>query len=101
MPNISFYIEHNEEFQKVKNKIDELISEKLSEHPGKVENINKEWKDNQLNFSGKAKGIDIKGNLKIENKEIQIEASIPFKAVPFKSIIKSLVSDEIKKKLEQ
>jgi hypothetical protein len=100
MPNINFNIEHNEEVQSAKEKIDELISEKLSEHSDKIEYINKEWKDNQLDFNGKTKGINIKGSLKIEKNEIQINASIPFIAVPFKSNIQKLVTDEIKKKLK-
>ena len=100
MPNINFNIEHNEEVQTAKKKIDELISENLSEHSDKIDYINREWSDNQLRFSGKAKGINIDGNLTIEENEIRINASIPFKAVPFKSIIKTLVSDEIKKKLK-
>jgi hypothetical protein len=74
-------------------KIDSFLEGLVKEHSDLVYNPQKEWNKNkdQMNFSFEAKGFNIKGDIKIQDKELILTGKLPFLARMFSDTIEKVI----------
>jgi hypothetical protein len=87
--NIEFLIEKEEALRRVKK----LIPKLKEDFNGKISDTYENWNGNTADFGFKALGSKIKGVLQVLDKNLVIEASLPFAAFPFKGLIESKIRE--------
>ncbi len=80
---------------KMKKVFDELKSEYADDISIKEEN----WQDDMANFVAMAKGIKLKGALKVLENSIDFDINIPMMLKPFESQIREEFEKEFKKRI--
>lgn len=65
----------------------------------KVQNITEEWIENKGNFSCQFNNIQLKGQIEVTDNKVILIGSLPMFALPFSSMIESIVKNEVEKTL--
>jgi hypothetical protein len=64
-----------------------------------VSDVKEEWKGTDGQFSFKAMGFDISGNVQVTGSEVKIQGNLPFAASMFKSRIESTIQEKARQLL--
>ncbi len=78
------------------------FSSKVHEQLGnQVSSIDEEWDDENesMEFSVKAKGMSIKGNMAVHDDTVDVHSNLPFAALPFRGMIESFIRNAIEQVL--
>lgn len=80
-------------------KIDKFLDGLVKEHRNLISNPQKKWNDerNKMDFSFEVMGSNIKGDIKLQGKELILNGKLPFLA----RIYSGRIEDIIKKQLEE
>ena len=99
MPAIKLSVPHKLSPEEAKQRITKLISETKSQFGSTVSDVKESWTDNRGDFSFRAMGFAVAGNLQVEPSAVQIEINLPFAALPFKSRAEKEISTRAKELL--
>ncbi len=76
------------------------FAEKLKQqYASEIEEASEQWNGNTGEFILKAKGIKVKGLIKVTDNNVEIESKVPLILKPFQSQIENLIKDELRKLL--
>jgi hypothetical protein len=75
MTKLAVQKEHSHTFEYLKEGVHTLIS-KYTDHYS-IKNMQIKWENEKANFSGKVKGVKVKGEFKISNNDVEISINIP------------------------
>lgn len=92
MPTIKISTPHKLGVDEAKKRIKNLISEVRGQFHQHVSDVKENWSENQGDFSFKAMGFAVSGNLKVQPTTADMEIKIPLAALPLKGRIESQIS---------
>ncbi|ADB17972.1 hypothetical protein Psta_3308 [Pirellula staleyi DSM 6068] len=84
---------------RAKELLEAFIESMRSQYGEQVEDLEGEWMEHQLRFSFTTMGIDVNGNLFVEEKEVRIQGQLPMMAMMFRGTIEQRIKDELNKLL--
>jgi len=96
MPVIKISVPHDLGADEAKHRIVNLVSEAKGNFGKSVSDVKESWIDNRGEFSFRAMGFSVSGNLQVEPKSVDLEITLPFAALPFKSRIEGELSSKAK-----
>ncbi len=85
MPSIKVSVPHQLGVDEAKQRIMRLLSEAKGQMGNKVSDLEESWTNNRGTFRFKAMGFAVSGHLQIEVDTVNVEANLPFAALPFKN----------------
>ena len=99
MPTINISVPHQLGTDEAKRRITTLISETKAKFGHEVSNLQENWNGNQGNFSFKARGFSVSGDLWVEQGNAKMNINLPFAAFPLKGRIEKEISERAKELL--
>jgi len=100
MPKIKVEIQHSIGQELALNRIKGLLNKIKTEHQEMITDLNENWNGNSSDFSFKAMGMKISGNLIITNETVSLNGDLPMMAMPFKKTIEDKIREEAEKLLK-
>ena len=97
MAKMDITIPHELPQQEALTRIQGLLKKLQEEQKDTIKDVSEKWNGNEGEFSFSAKGFDLSGNLKVEEKSVTINGQLPFAL----SFFKGMISDVIKKKASE
>jgi len=91
--NIPHTLSKEEALTRIKN----LLSNLKEDQKDIVTDVQENWQDNKGNFSFKAKGFNLAGDIVVTDSTVQINSDLPFAV----SLFKGVISDMITKKTNE
>lgn len=92
MPTIKLSVPHQLGVEEAKRRISHLVSDAKSQFGSNVTDVREEWTQNTNEFSFRAMGFSVSGNLEVNEKTVDGEILLPFAALPFKGRIEEELS---------
>lgn len=90
-------VPHNTTKDMARQRVDQRLSQLLSQFGGHADEIQHEWAGDTLRFKGKARGLSVEGTVEITEAAVIIDGKLPFIAKPFEGRIRQAVEQEAEK----
>ena len=97
MASLNLNIPHRLSKEEALARIKNMLSNLKEENKNIVSDVQENWQGNKGDFSFKAKGFNLTGNIVVNDADVQINSNLPF-AVSF---FKGAISDMITKKTNE
>ena len=94
--NIPHDLSQEEALARIKN----LLSNLKEEQKDIISEVQENWQGNKCDFSFKAKGFNLSGNMIVNNADVQINSQLPFALSFFKGVISDVISKKAKSLLQ-
>lgn len=94
MSALALNIPHSLPREEALSRIKQLLTNLKQEQKDNISNVQENWQDNKGNFSFKAKGFDLSGDIQVTDKEVQIHSELPFALSFFKGMIASMITNK-------
>ncbi len=99
MPNFNIAVPHQLGQQEAAGKLKGFLEQVRSRYQSQVSDLEENWNGNTLSFGFKTYGFNIKGNVIVEEQQVELDGNLPFAAVAFKGKIEQSIRDELEKVL--
>ena len=99
MAALNLTIPHNLSKEEALTRIKNLLSNLKEEKKDIVSNVQENWQDNKGNFSFKAQGFNLAGDIVVNDADVQINSDLPFAVSFFKSAISDMITKKTKELL--
>lgn len=87
-------VAHHTTKEHARKKVEERLTQLLSQFGGQAEEVSHEWDGDTLRFRGKARGLAVNGTAEVTDAEVVLEAKLPLIAKPFEGRIRESVQRE-------
>lgn len=77
-----------------RQKIEARLGQLLAQFGGQAEEMDHSWSGDTLRFNGKAKGMQVEGEVEVTDDSIRINGKLPFLAKMFEGRIRQAVEKE-------
>ena len=94
MAKLDIDIPHDLPEQEALVRIQGLLQQLQQEQVGTVTDVSEIWNGNEGQFSFSAKGFDLSGKIKVEEKRVNINGQLPFALSFFKGKISDLIREK-------
>jgi hypothetical protein len=95
MPKLKITVPHSLEQQDALTRMQGYLTKLKNAYPDRVNNLTEEWVGNVLNFGFSAMGFGVNGAMTVGDKDVTVDADLPFAAMMFKGKIEQAVRDEL------
>jgi Putative polyhydroxyalkanoic acid system protein (PHA_gran_rgn) len=96
MPALSLSVPNPLGQEEASRRLKSFLAKLKEHHQDKISNLEEEWPDeNHLKYRFKTFGFEIQGEAKVEPQAVQLNLSLPFTAMMFKSKIEQTMRDEL------
>jgi len=99
MSALNLTIPHNLSKEEALTRIKSLLSNLKEDKKDIVSDVQENWQDNKGNFSFKAKGFDLAGDIVVNDADVQINSDLPFAVSFFKGAISDMITKKTKELL--
>lgn len=99
MSSLNLNIPHTLPKEEALSRIKNLLAKLKEEQKDLVSDVQENWQDNQGNFSFKAKGFNLAGDIVVNDGDVQINSELPFAVSFFKSAIGDMITKKTKELL--
>ena len=99
MLTMSISVPHNLEVMEAKNKIKTLLDELQVHYHDKISDPRILWNNNIAEFSFRMMSLPISGELNVDPREVCLSGTLPFLAIPFKSMIEEAIREKARELL--
>lgn len=89
MPKIKLSVPHRLNQDEARSRVTRLIAESKEKFGDHVSDLQESWNGNLDNFSFRAMGFSVEGQLDVQPAEVRIEINFPWAALPFKGRVES------------
>jgi len=96
MSSLNLNIPHSLSKEEAISRIKNLFSNLKDEHKDMISDVHEGWQDNKGNFSFKAKGFNLAGDIIVNDSNVQINSDLPFAVSFFKSAISDVITKKAK-----
>lgn len=97
MAKLDIAIPHSLPQQEALIRIQGLLKKLQQEQKDTIRDVSEKWNGNEGEFSFSAKGFDLAGKIRVEEKRVSIEGQLPFAL----SFFKGKISEVIKEKADK
>ena len=81
--------------QSAKDKAEGLLPQLLERHGDSISNARHLWRGDEMEFSFRAKGVNVTGTLRITDTEVVLDVKLPWTAKLFEGVLRSNVEQEL------
>lgn len=99
MSSLNLNIPHNLPKDEALTRIKNLLANLKEEQKDIVSDVQENWQDNKGNFSFKAKGFNLAGDIVVNDENVQINSDLPFAVSFFKGAIGDMITKKTKELL--
>ena len=99
MSSLNLNIPHGLSKEEALTRIKNLLSNLKEDKKDIVSDVQENWQDNKGNFSFKAKGFDLAGDIIVNDSDVQINSDLPFAVSFFKVAIGDMITKKTKELL--
>ena len=100
MPSFNVSIQHEMSREQAVEKLHGFSERVKDEFQSQVSDLQETWDElGNLNFSLKAMGMAIKGDVVTDDDQVNVSGNLPFAALPFRGIVEKTISDKISEAL--
>lgn len=99
MPKMSVSVPHTLGQAEALGRVQGMIGQLKQQYGDQITDLNETWSGNQGDFSLKAMGFHISGNLVVTEAAVEMEGNLPLMAAPFKGQIEEMVRAEAERLL--
>ena len=99
MSSLKLNIPHGLSKEEALTRIKNLLSNLKEDKKDIVSDVQENWQDNKGNFSFKAKGFDLAGDIIVNDSDVQINSDLPFAVSFFKGAIGDMITKKTKELL--
>ena len=86
---------HKSKREKVREKIEGLVPSLTERFGDSVSDLKHVWKDDDMEFSFRARGFNVKGTVAVSDSEVHLDLHLPFAAKMFEGKIRSAIENEL------
>ena len=94
MAKLDIEIPHNLPPEEALTRIQGLLQKLQRDQKDIIKDVSEKWNGNEGDFSFSAKGFDLSGNIKVEEKLVTINGQLPFALSFFKGMISQVIKDK-------
>ena len=87
-------VPHHTSREVARRKIEDRLTQLLSQFGGQAEDMWHEWMGDTLQFKGKAKGMAVEGSVEVTDQDVVIHGKLPLLARMFEGKIRHAVEKE-------
>ncbi|MGE5679287.1 MAG: polyhydroxyalkanoic acid system family protein [Bacillota bacterium] len=95
MPKMNISVPHNLGAGEAQNRIKNLVGDLKKQFGDQIDNVQESWEGNKGNFSFRAMGMSIDGNILVKPDSVSLEGNLPLTAMPFKGTIERTIKDQL------
>ena|SRR6185295_3947622 len=95
MPSIKISVPHNLTRQQAADRLKNMAEQVKKQYGNMVQNLKESWSGETGNFSFTVMGVDVSGQVDVEDHEVNIDGQIPLKAMMFKGRIESVLREKM------
>ena len=99
MPQVSFSVPHQLGQAEAVRRMQEKADEVKKSFGNDVSNAFDRWNGNQLDFGFTSMGMNVKGNMAVEEADVKVRVELPMVAMMFKGMVEKRVREELGKLL--
>jgi hypothetical protein len=99
MPKMSIVVPHSLTQEEALTRVQRLLGDMKQQYGDQISELNETWSGNRGEFSFKAMGFATSGTLAVTPSQLELDGSLPFAAMPFKSKIESTIRERAQKLL--
>lgn len=101
MPNFQVEVPHQLDRNEAASKLRAFTEKSRDSIPPEISELREEWDDNgNLDFSFKALGFKVAGQMVSTQENVTVSGSIPFAALPFRGMIEKQLVERIQSALD-
>ena len=99
MPKLNMTVPHSLGTEEAKRRIQGAIADAKTRYADQVSDLHERWQGDRGEFSGRAMGFNVSGNLNVRDDAVEISGDLPFAAAMFKGQIEAMIRDRATKLL--
>ncbi len=99
MPKSSIVIDHQLGEQEALDRLKNMLAQVKENYGSHVTDLEEHWTDSGGDFSFKAMGFQISGNLRVTDSKVMIDAEYPWAAKPFQGTIETTIRERAERLL--
>lgn len=97
MPKLSFSVPHSLEKSEARSRLEAFAERVREKYQGQVKDVKEWWEGDNLCFGFRTMGVNIDGQLAVEDDHLDVNGNLPFSAMMFKGRIESSLKEELEK----
>lgn len=99
MPKTSIVIDHQLGEREALGRLKEMLTQVKENYGSQVSDVEETWTDTGGNFSFKAMGFRISGDLAVTDSKVMIDTEFPWAAKPFQGTIEATIRERAERLL--
>ncbi|HVL25268.1 MAG TPA: polyhydroxyalkanoic acid system family protein [Thermomicrobiales bacterium] len=99
MPKTSIAIDHQLGQEEALSRLKGMLAQVKENYGSQVSDLQENWHDNGGDFSFKAMGFKISGDLAVTDSKVMIDAEFPWAAKPFQGTIEATIRERAERLL--
>jgi hypothetical protein len=100
VPKTSIVVDHQLGEEEALNRIKGMLGQVKENYGNQVSDLQENWHDNGGDFSFKAMGFKISGDLAVTDSKVMIDAEFPWAAKPFQGTIEATIRERAERLLK-
>ena len=101
MPQFKVAVSHSHARHDMVTKLQRFADQLRGNVPAEVSQVEENWDDQgNLNFSFKALGFSVSGDVLTSDKEVTVSGKLPFAALPFRGAIESAIREQLESAIQ-
>jgi len=101
MASFSMNIPHQLSKEEALSRIKQLLGKLQQDQKSIVSNVQEKWNGDTGQFKFNAKGYDLAGSIKVQESNIQLDATLPFAVSLFQGSIKNIINSKSRELLSR
>ncbi|MGE5401858.1 MAG: polyhydroxyalkanoic acid system family protein [Ignavibacteriales bacterium] len=95
MAKMKISVPHNLGEGEAASRVRNLVSQLKNQYGSQITDMKETWNGNKGNFSFRAMGINVDGEIFVEPSQVNLEGNLPMAALPFKGTIESTIRNKL------
>lgn len=97
MPKFGVRVPHTLSQVEAHSRLERFAEVLQQKYQDKVSDLSQSWEGDTLNFSFKSYGIQLKGGIAVNDKDLELNGELPFAAMMFKGKIESEIREQLER----
>ena len=95
MPQFNVTVPHAMSREDARTKLEKFSEFLQQKFQGQVKNVEESWDGDTLNFAFRTYGINLKGNIAVNDNDLKLTGELPFSAMMFRGKIETAIREQL------
>ena len=100
MPKLNFSVPHFQTKEDARHRLEHFAERLRNKFQDQVSDFQQTWSDDALDFTFKTFGMQVQGNITVNDADLAIACQLPLSAMIFKNKIQSEIEDQLGRLME-